>query len=398
MDGWWVYIWISPMALFLIVITLLQIKKHMDTHLFSLNGLLYCSFFIIIFRLLELISLNDQMVTIFSKITYPFISVCPVFWFLFSIEITTGRYSLIRHKWLLYIIPFLTSFLFFTNDLHNLIWKRYEIVSFLIFKQIRVLSYGFYFWIHVFYSYMLYSLGSIIIITSFILHHQIFRLQALWVLLGGLLPLIFNVLYVFRIGGLTFDFSPLVLALSSLFFYIGIKNTSLAFIHPFSRILVYSEITDPLIIVNKNNIIVDINLSAKDYFGSILRVGKNVQEVFEKFPFWIFQKDDFSSRIMKLEWSRNSDSLETKIRISPLRSNGYSIMVLEEKGPSVVFTRREKEILELLGKQKNLTNKEIARHLNIDESTVKTHIHNLLRKTKRTKRSDLVNYFDEEEG
>lgn len=95
---------------------------------------------------------------------------------------------------------------------------------------------------------------------------------------------------------------------------------------------------------------------------------------------------------MKLEWYKNSDVLETKVRISPLRSNGYSVMVLEEKVTPAVFTRKEKQILELLGRQNNLTNKEIADYLNVDESTVKTHIHNLLKKTKTKSRFELITY------
>jgi two-component system, NarL family, nitrate/nitrite response regulator NarL len=52
------------------------------------------------------------------------------------------------------------------------------------------------------------------------------------------------------------------------------------------------------------------------------------------------------------------------------------------------LTRREHEVIELIAE--DLSNKEIARRLNIELSTVKNHVHNILEKLNVSRRSDAV--------
>jgi two-component system, NarL family, response regulator DevR len=52
------------------------------------------------------------------------------------------------------------------------------------------------------------------------------------------------------------------------------------------------------------------------------------------------------------------------------------------------LSRREQQMVELL--RQRLTNKEIARRLNLSEQTVKNHVHRILRKTRAVNRSNIV--------
>ena len=57
------------------------------------------------------------------------------------------------------------------------------------------------------------------------------------------------------------------------------------------------------------------------------------------------------------------------------------------------ITRREKDTLRLI--KENLTNKEIAFKLGVSESTIKTHVKNLLKKCHAVNRDDLISLFSE---
>jgi RNA polymerase sigma factor (sigma-70 family) len=57
------------------------------------------------------------------------------------------------------------------------------------------------------------------------------------------------------------------------------------------------------------------------------------------------------------------------------------------------LTRKERQILDLV--IQDLSNKEIAERLNVTESTVKSHVHNLLKKADVKQRSDLTKDFFE---
>jgi len=61
-------------------------------------------------------------------------------------------------------------------------------------------------------------------------------------------------------------------------------------------------------------------------------------------------------------------------------------LAIQADGPLPSLTRRESEILRLLGR--SFSNKEIARDLGLSVATVKNHVHNLLAKLKLSRRSD----------
>jgi len=60
----------------------------------------------------------------------------------------------------------------------------------------------------------------------------------------------------------------------------------------------------------------------------------------------------------------------------------------EESLSDPVLTRREREVLDLIGQ--GLANKEIGNHLNLSVATVKHHVHNMFEKLGLTRRADAM--------
>jgi len=65
-----------------------------------------------------------------------------------------------------------------------------------------------------------------------------------------------------------------------------------------------------------------------------------------------------------------------------------SLSVEERTGGGLALTRREREIVNLIGD--GLTNKEIARSLRIEVATVKNHVHHILEKLRVGRRAEVV--------
>jgi two-component system nitrate/nitrite response regulator NarL len=79
----------------------------------------------------------------------------------------------------------------------------------------------------------------------------------------------------------------------------------------------------------------------------------------------------------------------------PPEITGGLLRALFRKGPQSeeslsdpVLTRREREVLDLIGQ--GLSNKEISTHLNLSVATVKHHVHNLFEKLELTRRADAM--------
>lgn len=84
------------------------------------------------------------------------------------------------------------------------------------------------------------------------------------------------------------------------------------------------------------------------------------------------------------------DELQCSPRVAAylLRRVGVRAKDATEMAPFTPLTKRESHILDLIGQ--GLSNKEIARLLNIEVSTVKTHVHNILEKFQVHRREEVV--------
>jgi DNA-binding NarL/FixJ family response regulator len=74
-----------------------------------------------------------------------------------------------------------------------------------------------------------------------------------------------------------------------------------------------------------------------------------------------------------------------------LRERHFQPNRSEETDKEIIFTQREKEIIQLLAKE--YTNEKIAEELNISYRTVETHRKNIMQKTDSHNLAGLLKYF-----
>lgn len=218
----------------------------------------------------ELDSPSLEASLFWAKIEYFGIVTIPVGWLLFAVSYANPakRFSFLRGKYiLLWIIPILTMIMVMTNSAHNLVWSNISLEQGESFSSLS-LTYGTWFWINLFYSYILLLTGSILLVGILIYSIHILRWQTALVLVAILIPWIANILYIYNPGWLPeLDFTPFAFFLSCLLLFINLYEFNLASSQPIPRMLMIESLPDGLLVLDRRGRILDLNLSARRIIG-----------------------------------------------------------------------------------------------------------------------------------
>lgn len=218
----------------------------------------------------ELTSGSPAGAALFTQVQYLFIPFIPVLWLRFAF-IYSGRESWAGpgRIWLFALLPAVTVVLAFTNPYHGLLWAEYGYRAVsdrlgLFWAQ----QYGPWFWTQGAYSYLLLLFGAGLIGLEALRGPRLFRQQSLAVISGTALPLVFNLIYSFRLlPGLSKDYTPLMFALSGLIFAFSIFRQRLLSISPVARAVLIESMQDPMFVLDEQQHVIDMNPAALRFLG-----------------------------------------------------------------------------------------------------------------------------------
>lgn len=217
---------------------------------------------------LELMWPTETGTLFWAQLSYLFIAAVPLTWLTFAFQYT-GKTSwlALRNFWPLMVIPAVTFLLAQTNPRHHLLWSTFTFQPVGDMLTLRV-SYGPWFWIHLFYSYLLLIAGTVLIIGAQTFVTYPYRQQSIWAIVGALSPPIFNIIYVFQlIPGLQKDYTPLALAFAGIAFAVAIFRYRLLDLIPIARAVVVERMQDGVIVVDSEGRLVDLNPAAHRMLG-----------------------------------------------------------------------------------------------------------------------------------
>ena len=208
----------------------------------------------------------------------------------------------------LFFIPSLTVILAFTNTNHNL----------LIINQAFVLKfnkYGPYFFIHSIYSYGCIILALYYLISFAIKKSGFFSKQAILVMIGPAITLIINVL-----GTLKFvDTSQFDLCSSFSFtiFSLWIAITKYDFLNivPIALQQVVNHISEGILVLNKDYLLIDFNTTAQNIFSEIINLNKK-NNIFKVLKGINLLEENFRVILKQVEKENNTVSIEKEIRVN----------------------------------------------------------------------------------
>ena len=211
----------------------------------------------------ELLFLPAGLKLFWAKTEYIGSTSLPLFWFLFSAHYT-HNIKWLSPRWIasMAIIPLITLVLVFTNEQHGLIWPSVKPESNLYGANL-VYQHGSAFWINAIYAYFLILMATWWLISFAFRTQHLYRQQAYTLVFSAAIPLIANILYVSNLNiFMNIDPTPIAFSSTGLLLTWGLFNYRMIDLAPVARELLFERIGDGVILLNKENNIVDINPAA----------------------------------------------------------------------------------------------------------------------------------------
>ena len=224
-----------------------------------------------------------------------YINACfiPVCFFVLSAAFANTKFKFNGKSMLLFLVPILSLLVLWTNDFHHLFYVKYST----IFTDT---IYGFYFYIHTIYSYLLIAIGLVSLIKYSVKNSGFFSNQSILIMLGALIPVVINILGTFGIIKMSIYITPLSFAIAIFFFALAIFKFDFLKVAPIALQRIVDRISDAYIVVDDNHIISDFNKTFLDLFNvkaSDIR-NRNISDLFNSYENFEIDADLINSSII----------------------------------------------------------------------------------------------------
>jgi PAS domain S-box-containing protein len=289
-------------------------------HAYSIFALLQASW--TLGYIFELLSSNQAAKIFWDNTQFIGMLFSPLAFLLFTFEYLSADMSKIRSamKWLLGLSS-VGLLLVFTDDFHGLIHSQAWIVPGEPFSALKY-DFSLTFLLMGLYVYVLTFYGIFKLVQRYLRPGRLYRNQILTVLIGVFIPLIGAAL---TLVGVEFsihrDTTPITFAIGNLVVAFGLFRYRLFEIVPIARELVFTNMSDSVVILDGQNRVVDINPAALTTLNLVFSeiIGKSVAEVFSPFP-------DLLKRYMEMDEFHEVVTIDANgvpgyhdIRITPIR-------------------------------------------------------------------------------
>ncbi len=193
----------------------------------------------------------------------------PLFWLEISL-LFTGHTKNIRKYLLLSSLPIILVFLsIWTNSYHHLFRGQPYLDCTTAPFCILVNNYGIVFYVNAVFSYLFFLFSVALMVNSLAMTKPLYRQQFFMVLLGLILPLMTDVLYVMGFSPIPhFNFTTVTFSIASGFVSVALFRFRLFSIRPMAYDLIIENMNDGIIILDDENMVVDINPAAQRLFDT----------------------------------------------------------------------------------------------------------------------------------
>ena len=256
-----------------------------------------------------------------GKIQYLGIVSMPLLWIIFTyIYLTKGTRMTRRTVSLLSIVPLITLILAFTTESHGLIWEDVGTPTVGAFPALQV-TYGFWFWVHLIYSYALLFMGTIYVFRALNRTQGLLRRQNVLLLIAVLAPWLGNLFYVTRRFPIpNLDLTPFALTISVVAFAWGIYSFKLVNLAPVAREFVVEKMPDGMIVLDAQGNIVDLNPALQKALGisASQAIGQSSRDLFSAWPSLVERYENTLEAQDEIVFGEGESRIWYELRMSPL--------------------------------------------------------------------------------
>ncbi len=245
-----------------------------------------------------------------SQLQYLGIATVPVWWFLFALD-----YSGVRRRLsslfvnMLWLIPALTIAVAFTQGWHTWLWSSVTLQA----DGMARYEYGGWFLIHAVYSYTLIAGGIYLIIRTAWQRSPAKWRQTVLLTLASLFPITLNVIYLTHLGPVPdLDLTPVGFAVAGLVMVWNVLGLHLFDLSPVARDMLVESMDDGVIVLDRDNRIVDINPAGQRLIGAAASpIGRPAETVFAPWP-------DLVERYRSVEQAQAEIRLDSRVTLEPV--------------------------------------------------------------------------------
>lgn len=268
----------------------------------------------------------------FENFIYIGTCILPVALFFVSIIFRNTKIRFRKRYLLLFVIPFLTLAVLYTNQYHHLFYKIYS-------SNLNEMVYGPYFYVHSIYTYGLLLVSIGIMINASLKNSGAFSKQTMLIIIGTMFPILVNLLGTFKIYDMNVCLTPISFSIAVIFYTFAILKFNFLKITPIALQKIVDRISDGYVVLDEDNIITDFNktflsvfklkpenLRSKNFidFLNSRKISKQVIPKIEK----SIQKANTTNETISFEQHFSEIKKYFKIEITPINSENSSLGTL----------------------------------------------------------------------
>jgi PAS domain S-box-containing protein len=211
-------------------------------------------------------TLESKKITVFFLYS-AIVTVMPL-WFIFVMEYTGRGEKLTKNRRLLLLIhPIITMLTILTTDFHGIFWssRTTEVIDGLVVDNF-VPNWGF--WLHAAYSYGLLVFAAILLVRWYRRSPKLYQSQVTWLGIAVVAPWIANYLFIFWDWPKSYiDPTPLAFTITGASMGWALYRFRMLDIVPVARDAIVENMADAIVVLDRQNRIVDVNAAAIELVG-----------------------------------------------------------------------------------------------------------------------------------
>ncbi len=214
-----------------------------------------------------------------------------------------------------------------SNDFHRSFFIEPTLIQHAVYTELSFQA-SFYYYLLLAYSYCIFAWGIFLLLTRFIRTHNLYRAQTALLTIGFFFPAIGVLVDVTNTLVIPYQSSiPISIALGNLINAWNLFHLRIFKVIPVSRDQAFEAMMDPVVILDNNNTIIDVNRSMLDLLGktSPTVIGESAKTIFDNFPIPIKLYSSVSYARTETSFTVNEKTVHYEMSVWPILNGNREV-------------------------------------------------------------------------